>query len=285
VSLATVLVMLPWSIRNAVVAPPPPTDQNFIYSYWTGIFHADAGDPRSPARPLAELAAIFPARARAIVELLGARLEGRGGVVASWILGAWMLASVGVLLARRARASEILFVLVGLVLLTYFGFRIRLGLPLFVIGLAAWAETSADLAARFLGRTRARAVVAAVLLALAALDFQPQNERDLRAREFASEEAQARAFAAHLGADSRAAERVSWHYALLHGRPVWSLRFAIDRDPERNVAAIEGVIDRYGLDTVLVGPAKIESFYLPYLQARYGPGARAGEGWVFRVRP
>jgi len=36
---------------------------------------------------------------------------------------------------------------------------------------------------------------------------------------------------------------------------------------------------------VLIGPSKIESFYLPYLTTTYGDGERAGEGWVFRVRP
>lgn len=285
VSLACVLVMLPWSVRNALVAPPPPTDQNFIYSYWTGIFHADAGDPRSPARPLAELVAIFPERVRAIAELLGARLEGRGGDGSSGILGLWMVGCVALLLVRCVRASEILFCLLGLVLVTYFGFRVRLGLPMYVIGLAAWAEVHLALATRFLGPARARGVLAVALLALTALDFQPRKDWDVREQEFARQTAQARAFAERLAPDARLGARVGWHYALLLDRPVWSLRFAIDRSPKRNVAALEEVIQRYELNTLLIGPDKIESFYLPYLMSRYGQGERAGEGWVFRVRP
>lgn len=285
VSVACVLVMLPWSVRNAVVAPPPPTDQNFIYSYWTGIFHADAGDPRSPLRPLSELAAIFPERVGAIAELLGARLEGRGSDGASWVLGLWMVASVALLLVRHARSSEILFALVGVVLITYFGFRVRLGLPMYVIGLAAWAEVHVALAARLLGPARARGAVASALLALTALDFQPRKDWGEREQEFARQTAQARAFEERLAPDARLGARVGWHYALLLDRPVWSLRFAIDRSPKRNVAAMEEVIDRYGLNTIVVGPDKIESFYLPYLMSRYGQGERAGEGWVFRVRP
>ncbi len=285
VSLACVLVMLPWSVRNTLVAPPPPADQNFIYSYWTGIFHADAGDPRSPVRPLAELATIFPERVRAIADLLGARLEGRGGEGPSWILGLWLASCVALLLVRHARSSEILFCLVGLVLVTYFGFRVRLGLPMYVIGLAAWAETHVALGARFFGLARARGAVTCALLALTALDFQPRKNWDVLEQEFGRQTAQARAFAERLPADARLGARVGWHYALLLDRPVWSLRFAIDRSPKRNVAAMEDVIDRYDLNTLLVGPDKIESFYLPYLLSRYGQGERAGEGWVFRVRP
>jgi 4-amino-4-deoxy-L-arabinose transferase-like glycosyltransferase len=284
-TLACVLVMLPWSVRNALDAPPPPTDQNFIYSYWTGIFHADAGDPGSPLRPLSELAAIFPERVRAIADLLGARLEGRGAAVPAWILGTWVAACVAVLLVRQARSSEIFFCLVGVVLVTYFGFRVRLGLPMYVIGLAAWAETHLALASRFLGAPRARVLVTAALLALTALDFQPRSGRTEIEQESGRERAQARAFAEALPPDARLGARVGWHYALLLERPVWSLRFAIDRSPKRNVAAMEGVIDRYGLNTVLIGPSKIESFYLPYLTATYGDGQRVGDGWVFRVRP
>jgi hypothetical protein len=286
VSLACVLVVLPWSVRNALVAPPPPADQNFIYSYWTGIFHADAGDPRSPARPLAELAAIFPERVRAIADLLGGRLEGRGaGGAAAWILGAWGAACVAVLLVRSARSSEIFFFLVGVVLVTYFGYRVRLGLPMYVVCLAAWAEVNAELAARFLGVARARAAVAAALVVLTAVDFQPRKDWDEIAQKSERERAQARAFAERLPASARLGARVGWHYALLLGRPVWSLRFAIDRAPKRNVAAMEGVIDKYELDTVLVGGTQIERLLLPYLQARYGQGERAGEGWIYRVRP
>jgi hypothetical protein len=283
-SLACVLVMLPWSVRNAVVAPPPPTDQNFIYSYWTGIFHADAGDPGSPARGLAELASIFPERARAIADLLGARLEGRAAAVPTWILGLWIIACVAFLLVRRARSSEILFCLVGVVLVTYFGYRVRLGMPMYLVGLAAWAEVHLALVARFLRPTRARAVITAALLALTALDFEGRSSRSEIEQEFERERAQARAFAEAVPPDARLGARVGWHYALLLDRPVWSLRFAIDRSPKRNVAAMEDVIDKYGLDTVLIGPSKIESFYMPYLTATYGKGERAGEGWVFRVR-
>ena len=283
-SLACVLVMLPWSVRNALVAPPPPTDQNFIYSYWTGIFHADAGDPGSPTRPLSELASIFPERMRAIADLLGARLEGDVTAVPAWVLGLWIAACVAFLLVRRARSSEILFCLVAVVLVTYFGYRVRLGLPMYVVGLAAWAEVHLALAARFLGMPRARAGVTAALLALTALDFRPRSSRNEIELEFERERAQARAFAEAVPDDSRLGARVGWHYALLLERPIWSLRFAIDRSPKKNVAAMEGVIDKYGLDTVLIGPSKIESFYLPYLTATYGEGERAGEGWVFRVR-
>src|SRR6185503_9322986 len=58
--LATVAVMAPWSVRNALVDAPAPEDQNFVYSYSTGLFHVDAGDPGSPLRSLADVAGVVP---------------------------------------------------------------------------------------------------------------------------------------------------------------------------------------------------------------------------------
>jgi 4-amino-4-deoxy-L-arabinose transferase-like glycosyltransferase len=280
--LACGLAVLPWSVRNARVAPPPPADQNFIYSYATGILHADAGDPDSPPRPLAEILGVVPARAWTIVRLFGERIEGRSIGALRWLVAAWLVGSVLFLVLRRRQSAELVFLGLGLVLVTYFGFRARLVLPMYVLALAAAAETGTAVLARGLGRRRARALVAVGLAAWAAFDFRPPRGWKAEREAFEREERQAQAFAAVLPSDARLAARVGWHYSLLLQRPVYSLRFAMDRS--RSVAGLEGVLDKYGLDTVLVGPEPIEGLLLPYLRSRYGPGLRAGGGWVFRVR-
>src|SRR5262245_48298415 len=41
--LGAALVLLPWSIRNRAVAPPPPADQTLLYDYSTAMWHTDMG--------------------------------------------------------------------------------------------------------------------------------------------------------------------------------------------------------------------------------------------------
>ena len=164
------------------------------------------------------------------------RLEGRGAEGPSWILGLWIVACVAWLLVRHARTSEILFCLVGVVLLTYFGFRVRLGLPMFVIGLAAWAEAHLALA----GASSARRACAAphragALVALAALDFQPLLGWDGAGASLRAELARAPSPSAAPGARIGASAGTTRCSSIA----VWSLRFAIDRAPTPR-GALEG---------------------------------------------
>ena len=74
-----------------------------------------------------------------------------------------------------------------------------------------------------------------------------------------------------------------WHYAVLMDRHVYALEFVIRRSNEPE--EVEALIDRYGIDTVLLSPAgDKDRDVLPYFEAVYGsqtgPLAR-----VYRVRP
>jgi hypothetical protein len=93
----------------------------------------------------------------------------------------------------------------------------------------------------------------------------------------------ARAVEERLAPDARVASAVGWHLSVYLGRPVHSLVFAIRRSGD--VASAEGVIDRYGLNTVvLTRLSEAERGALPYFEKRYA-GESAGPARVFRVRP
>jgi hypothetical protein len=292
-------------VRNALVSNESPADQNFIASYGTGLAHADPGDPGSEARPLSDVLATIPVRAQQVAQTLGARFEGRGASwLTTWILAPLVLAAVIVVLVRRSEPAAILWLLVLGVLLVYFGFRARLVLPLFVIGMVACAEVAVGWLAPRIGATRASAVFGAAALALAALDFQTGGYRATIGPRHAQRIEQAAAQNAVLGPDARVGARIGWHHSLYLGRPVWSLRFAIDRarraatrDAGTNggdgatlagsaveARALQEMVAKYRLDAILVGTEPGEATLLPLYRALYGPGEPAGAGWIFRTR-
>lgn len=284
---AVLLALAPWSVRDALVAPPPPAEQNFLYSYSTGMLHADPRDPASPPRSLAKVAEALPRRALALLEVLGSRFEGRRAPLPDALLGAWALACVLVLLFRRRGTAEMLFLLVAALLLVYFGFRPRLVLPLFVLALAAWGEAHVLLLARWTGRARAEALVALVLLALALLDFQPRKGWDEIERGHAARTEQARAWSAALGGARRLAANIGWHDSVYLGLPVWSLYFAVKPDEgdgrraDPNKAA--ALLEKHAIEAVLVADDPADRAWIPWLERRCGPGTPAGRGLVYRI--
>lgn len=284
--LAGAAAMAPWSVRNALVAPPPPADQNFIYSYGTGMLHANPRDPSSPPRPWRAVVDKVPERASAITAVLGQRIEGREAPFPAWILGAWMLASVAYVLVRRTESAQIAFVLVAAVLLVYFGFRARLVLPLYVLGLAAWIDAHLDLVTRFAGAARARAIVAAALVALTVIDFQPRKGWSEIEADHARRAEQARAWNAELDGASRLASNIGWHHSVYVGKPVWSFFWAprAANAPDGEGAKAAYVIERYDIDAVVLSDDAADRAWIPWLERRYGPGVRAGDGLVYRVR-
>ncbi len=303
---ATIAVAGPWSVRNALVANESPADQNFIASYGTGLSRADPGDPGSEARPLSDVLATIPVRAQQVAQTLGARFEGRGaGGPTTWILAPLMLAAVIVVLVRRSEPAAILFLLVLAVLLVYFGYRARLVLPLFVIGLVAGAEVAVRWLTPRIGFGRASAAVGAVLIALTVLDFQTGGYRTTIGPRHEQRVEQAALQNAALGPDARVGARIGWHHSLYMGRPVWSLRFAIDRarraagrrsDADQGegaspaggaveAQALQELVAKYRLDAILVGIEPGEASMLPLYRTLYGPGQRAGAGWIFRTQP
>lgn len=284
--LAGAAAMAPWSVRNALVAPPPPADQNFIYSYGTGMLHANPRDPSSPPRPWRAVVDKVPERAAAITNALGERLEGREAPIPAWILGAWVLASVAYVLVRRGESAPIAFVLVAALLLVYFGFRARLVLPLYVIGLAAWIDAHLDLLTRLAGVRLARAIVATALLAVTALDFQPRKGWSEIEADHARRTEQARAWNEALGGAQRLASNIGWHHSVYVGKPVWSFFWAPRpaNAPDGEGAKAAYVIERYDIDAVVLSDDAADRAWIPWLERRYGPGVRAGAGSVHLLK-
>ncbi|HED67006.1 MAG TPA: hypothetical protein ENJ09_15800 [Planctomycetes bacterium] len=283
-------VQLPWNLRNAAVAPPPPADQTLLYSYSTGFWHEDMGDPDSRRLSVAEVLARFPKRGGQAIGVLGNRLKERlGGVAGDEPWAALFLAGLLWTLVKRREAAE-WFALGSLALISvYFGFAPRLLLPILVLALVATVEMVRDLAALVLGRTGGSAFAALGLAGLLALDANPRKGWDkieLQAERLGEI---TRRFEARLQPDAVLGSYRAWHYAVLMERPIFALEFVVKRhlDPETNqldTRPLEELIDRYGINTVVLSPARrIDREILPYFEGKYGkqpdPLAR-----VYRVR-
>ena len=308
-AVTAVLLLLPWAVRDARVAPEPPADQTFLHSYGTGMWHADAGDPTSPRLSVADVLARVPVRAAQILETLGSRQavtipsrhrflalgeprpDERRDDAGTRLLGALLLAaSLARLLLLRLPEDLFAWLALGL-LAVYFGFDDRLTLPVFVLAAGAVVELAARGAARARGRAAplARAAVAAGLLAWAALDLRP---RDGWERVRAQHEAFARIaaeVAPLLAPGERVASSVGWHHGVYLERPVWSLHWAMRRaeDGPAELAELERVIERYGIDVVLLSPLVPADRRLIPLLTRRGAGRveRTPSALLVRVRP
>jgi hypothetical protein len=172
-----------------------------------------------------------------------------------------------------------------------------LGLPLFAIGWAALAEVLCLPGTRLGPLHIRRGLTCAALLVLAALGFRYREGWAELEQEHRANLEQARAWNEHLPADAKLAGPIGWHHSVYVGRTVHSLYFAVRRkargtetEPGRGadpkaMLAVEEVIDKYALNTVILSGEPSDLWMAPYFEKFHGPGVRAGAGWVFRVRP
>jgi hypothetical protein len=278
---ATLLALLPWTVRNAVHAPREVADQNFLASYSTGMWHSDAGDPDSPRLSPGEILERVPRRASQILSLLGTRLRTSDGSPLEMALGGALLAAALVVLVRRGRASEWFLAANAGVLSFYFAFKDRLALPVFLLALPAAVELAISILARWASAARARAAVGVCVAVLAVADFRPRERWDEVARLHGAWTALCSALSANLPADARLAASIGWHYSVYLDRPVHSLLFAVRR---AGVAGVEDVIDKYGIDTVILSDfTQPERSMREYFEKRYGVRS-VGRGAIVRVR-
>jgi len=298
VSLATVLLVLPWSARNSIDAPIGAVDQTSVHSYGVAARHVDVGDPDSPMRTLPDMLRAAPESAVRILSLLGSRMEASDARPASVALGAIIVLAVAFLGWKTKDSAAVYFFIVLAVLLVLLRSpRDRLSLPLFAIGWAALAEVVCSRAWMPSSATLRRGVVVVLLLAIAVSSFHYRQGWDDLAREHAARVEQARAWNERLPSDARIASAIGWHHSVYLGRDVYSLLFAVRRRARdadargvrgaaRNeMQAAEEVIDKYRVNTVILSGEAEDQWPLPYFERRYGPGVRAGDGWIFRVRP
>ena len=285
----TTLAVLPWSVRNASVGPPPPADQTLLYDYSTAFWHEDSGDPSSPRLSIRDVLARVPVQVEEMWGTLGTRLADEDASWINHVTASWLLLGVVYVLWKRREPAEF-FVLAALGLVSvYFGYSARLMLPMYVLMLGATVELLRDLLRRamqrwVMGSGGAGIVTATALVVLTVLDFKPREGwSELAAKDDYLRDVSAR-FASQLEPDARLASWQGWHYAVFLDRPVYSLKFAFER--ARNPDALEKTIDKYGVNTVILSPrASNDAPILPYFSDRYVARRPRGIAHVFRVRP
>ncbi|MSR61971.1 MAG: hypothetical protein EXS08_05960 [Planctomycetes bacterium] len=273
--LGTTLVFAPWMARNRVVAPPPPADQTLLYSYSSGMWHQDMGDPRSPRVPLSAVVGRFPERSNQILQTLGMRL--REVPLEPWTRGLAVALVLFLLVALvRRRAAEEFFALGTLLVVAfYFGYAGRLLLPVFAFAVAAGVELVRELGARLASPRVGVALGALVCGAWIGLDWHPregwQQIHDLHDAYAES----ARSVNAHVPPEAVLGAWRGWHHAVFLERPVYGFEMAVRREGVEPGCA--QVIQRYGIDFVMLTPLGLPELvrrqaqeFSTYLTSRYG---------------
>jgi len=278
------LSTLPWLLWSRTHQPPPPADQVMNYSYSVAMWHRDRGDPGSALVPAAEIInrpqRRLPQLLWSLHTRLGAGRVGRGAA-GPWF-GVLLLAALLIQLLRRREPAEIFTILYALVVVFYFSYLERLALPVFILCLLALIEVLRDATRSLAGRAAGLAVPLAFLAVLFVQDFKPHANWPQIERADQERTAKARAYAECLPSDSRVAMwRQANEYSVLLDKPMYVMYFAHRREP--TAAALERLIDAYGINTVIPEPrmpADIQRHFSGYPRVE----ACADEP-VFRVRP
>lgn len=271
IALLAALIIGPWMLRDSAVRTQQPALQNFVHSYATGMLHSDAGDPSSPARDWSQvLREKAPEQAGKLSALLSTAMSSSDADSPLRWLGLAVLLACAWLAWKERDAAWIFALLYTLVLLLYFGWRDRLVLPLFPLGMAAvvW----------LLKPTSARWMAAAAML-IGCVGFSSVTPSSAELAQLDRQRLQQLdAWRAVLPPGARCAASIGWHHAVGLGLPVYSIYFATRRG-----LSLEELVQRYQIEWILVGPQAQEQSMLPALRSRYGPGLPAADGWVFPV--
>ena len=287
VILATLLVLLPWSIHAKRSEGEVLRDQTYSVSYSTFLFREERGDPASDLVSGGDLLRRVGRNVVHVAGSLGSRLrraehEPTSPADVAFGVASFLLALPA--LVRRRGAADFLLVFL---LISYLGspsFWLRHLLPVFLLLVPAGLDTLAWLGSRLAPRARVNAVLAVLVCLLAAHDFEPRRGWagiQERYERFVTGSA---AIAAALPPDAVLAAPVGWHLSVHLQRPVFNLAPATAH--EKRLDAVEGVIDGHHVNTVVVadfagGEQRLEQ----YLVRRHGPGQVVGEARLFRVRP
>lgn len=279
--LVPVLVIAPWSARDAAHAPHEAVDQTAIASYSVGMWHTKAWNPNSPRVSFRAVLARAPERTKQVLSLVGTAMRSDHASFVARAFGGLLLALAAVTLLRGRRSSEIYLFGYAATVAVYFGFHERLVLPIWAFALVAAVEALLALGARFSEFARRLAILVG-LAALAAFGPSPWaswsrvEAQHTRYAHFAA------ALQSELAPEARVGAAFGWHYALFLDRPVWTLQLAFARDPKN----VEKLIAKYRLDAVIVaaydGGARK---FTDYLTEHYGLGKRVDTGLLFRVGP
>lgn len=159
-ALGAALPVAPWTLSSAGDAPEGRTLQTHIHSYTTAQWHVDPADPGSERVSWGAFLGRAEERVPQALASIGSGLATDEGGAPLQVLGGLGLAAALVVFLRR-RDPGALFVLGAMVVVgTYFAFKPRLVLPLFVLCVAAATELVALAAG---DRARLRSALAGLL--------------------------------------------------------------------------------------------------------------------------
>jgi hypothetical protein len=273
------MVLLPWTIRNAGIALPNPTEQLVVHSYSTGILHADSGDPSSPRLSWAELAARSAEQLSLVAKTFGTRLgQAEAAGVPALLFAILGFACVACVAALRREPAEFLCLGLFLLLSIYFGFVDRLVLPVFVLALPAMAEVGLRvLRGVWPSSGLPSGVVLAWIAALALVDARRLPDPD----EFEGRTRRMRALAEYLEAQvppgEALAARLGWELGVhLEDRAIYSLYVVAKRDGREGMLAM---LDRRGVNFCLFyEPLEADRMLDQALRGRF-TSRGSFEGW------
>jgi hypothetical protein len=156
-------------------------------------------------------------------------------------------------------------------------------LPVYVFAFVGSVDSLRALLRRRTNERTATTAIGVCLLLLIVADFAPrvgweqiQSEHDWYAAAMSK-------VRDTLPPGARVASMRGTHHSVHLGRPVFNLRFGITR--ARSVEAVEAVIDRYRIDTVMLSPAiPMDREPIAYFRRRYGKPESVGEMLIWRVQ-
>ncbi len=284
------LCLLPWQLHVARNLSDEPSDQTWLHSYDTAMWHEDPGDPASRRLAAGEVLARVPERLGDVAHVLGSRLtsvlvdrpkERPVGpvhvVVTALLLAGWLTG-----LVRHRGTGELFLGFALATLLVYFAFDDRLALPLWMLALVSTAELVAFLLRRFVCDRSAKAWTLALLAAAASVDFAWRDGWDEIEARHEHRRAVSAALRPALAPAERLAASTGWHLALWLDRPVWSLAFATRR--AGSTTGAEAAIARHGIDrVVLLDDRPGDRPLVEYFEQRHGPGERVEGARLYRV--
>jgi hypothetical protein len=277
------LLLLPWSVRNAVTEFPTPPDQYHLHSYWVATWHTDKGDPDSPVITVEEFLERSKGRSLQALGALGSRLESDQPDWAYGTVGLLLLLCTAIVAARYREPGEILALGTFAVVSVYFAFADRLVLPVYLLGFPSVVAVAKMVIERFSHRRLTRWLLPALLAGLAVWDFAPRASWPKIEEVHRKLTVRSREVAEIVPADARLATILGNHYAVLLERPVFSFSVVLRRTGD--VGVVEEVIDRHRIDTVfLFEDAPYVRRLIAYFEKNYGLSTRAGNTLLFHVR-
>lgn len=302
-ALIPLVALLPWEMRNERHRLPEPTDELRNYSYDVAVWRSDRGDPGSPRLAVTEVLGRAPGNLGRILESFGNRmvlavarwLPGESYDSGSIALGTIPFVCLLVALARRRGPGEIFAVSLLAVLLIHPLFAGRHALPVYLLALGTVPEAILALAPGAAGRRLAKGVLAAAILVLAIVDFDPWTRRSQARSIQRAHEQVASLAAATLPADAVLATRIGAGLSVFMRRDVHSFVHAYRRE---GLEGAERVVEENGVTGVLVLPQRSPELAL-HLLDRYGGehclvaseewwrrshhGIRSEPLWLFRL--